>query len=375
MDRRGFLGTAAAALLTGCAARRITVAPPGPLPPALAPVEVTPRRVIRTVCGLRPYRPSGFVVRTEIIGNKPVVHNYGHGGAGITLCWGTAHLAAEEALRAGQTDAAVLGCGAVGLATARTLQRRGFSVTIYTKDTPPDTTSNIAGGYWSPVTLFDRARATPAFLDQYERAARIAHRFYQNMVGDYYGVRWLPMYQFGQEPIRSFEPGSARARIAGLFPDAHELAPGEHPFPAAHVLRFYAMLIEPPVFLNAVLRDFLLQGGRLVIRQLETPMDAVSLPHPIIVNCTGLGSHALFGDQELTPVKGQLSFLPPDPRIDYMTIGMDHGTYMFPRHDGILLGGTHEEGNWSLEPDEEAKARILAEHARVFGSFARRKGV
>ena len=40
--------------------------------------------------------------------------------------------------------------------------------------------------------------------------------------------------------------------------------------------------------------------------------------------------------------------------------------YMFPRRDGILLGGTHEAGVWSLEPDLEAKARIVSEHARIF---------
>ena len=48
-----------------------------------------PDRVIRTVAGLRPYRAAGFVVRAEALGDKTLVHNYGHGGAGITLSWGT----------------------------------------------------------------------------------------------------------------------------------------------------------------------------------------------------------------------------------------------------------------------------------------------
>src|ERR1700749_3615103 len=56
---------------------------------ALPPVRVSPDREIRTVVGLRPYRPSGFVVRAEKIGDTLVVHNYGHGGSGITLSWGT----------------------------------------------------------------------------------------------------------------------------------------------------------------------------------------------------------------------------------------------------------------------------------------------
>ena len=80
MDRRAFLGSAAATLaLPGCATTSATrtVARTGCLPP----VNVSPERVIRTIAGLRPYRPSGFVVRAEALGDKRLVHNYGHGGA------------------------------------------------------------------------------------------------------------------------------------------------------------------------------------------------------------------------------------------------------------------------------------------------------
>ena len=65
--------------------------------PPIARVKVSPERVIRTIVGLRPFRPSGFVVRGEKLNAKTVIHNYGHGGAGITLSWGTAQLACEEA--------------------------------------------------------------------------------------------------------------------------------------------------------------------------------------------------------------------------------------------------------------------------------------
>ena len=61
----------------------------------LAPVKVSRDRIIREVVGLRPYRAEGFVVEAERIGPKFLVHNYGHGGAGITLSWGTASLAVD----------------------------------------------------------------------------------------------------------------------------------------------------------------------------------------------------------------------------------------------------------------------------------------
>ena len=142
VTRRTILG-AGPALLAGCGAKRIATAPPQS--PRLARVIVAKDRVIRTIVGLRPFRPAGFVVGAEKAGAKTVVHNYGHGGAGITLSWGTAHLAVEEGMKVPVRECAVIGCGVVGLSTARLLQMRGRSVTIYAKAMPPDTTSNVAG--------------------------------------------------------------------------------------------------------------------------------------------------------------------------------------------------------------------------------------
>src|SRR6202035_5189980 len=90
-----------------------------------SPVIVDRSRVIRTIVGLRPYRPSGFVLDAEPLGEKLLIHNYGHGGCGVTLSWGTAQVAVEHALLRSNRQAAVIGCGAVGLATARLLQDHG----------------------------------------------------------------------------------------------------------------------------------------------------------------------------------------------------------------------------------------------------------
>src|SRR6476620_5572902 len=89
-------------------------------------VKADASHLLRTTVGLRPYRPDGFVVRNERFGEKILVHDYGHGGSGMTLCWGTAQMAIESVLYNLGREAAVIGCGVIGLATGRLLQRRGL---------------------------------------------------------------------------------------------------------------------------------------------------------------------------------------------------------------------------------------------------------
>ena len=347
--------------LAACASRRTgSLVWPGP-PRRFARVHVSEDRIIRTVVGLRPFRPSGFVVRTEKIGDTTVVHNYGHGGGGITLSWGTSELAVEEAWKTGQRRFAVLGCGAVGLASARLLQQRGGEVTIYAKDLPPQTTSNIAGGQWAPTSVMDGARRTADSDALLARAARLSHRSFQQLPAAEFGIRWLENYVLSDEPL---EPWWEQELVRDLYPEWRELGPHDHPFPARHARRFTTMLIEPPIYLSAMMRDVRLAGGRVVVRELASREQVREIPEPVIVNCTGLGAKALFGDEELEPVKGQLTFLLPQAEVDYIVIR--DGLYMFPRRDGILLGGTFQHGVWSLDVDEEARRRIVTGHRALF---------
>lgn len=365
VPRRAMLkATGLAALgagVTACASRGagslVALEPPR----RFARVRVSEDRIIRTVAGLRPFRPSGFVVRVEKIGDQTVVHNYGHGGGGITLSWGTSQLAVDEAWKTGEKHFAVLGCGAVGLATARLLQQRGAEVTLYAKDLPPHTTSNIAGGQWSPTSVMDRGRRTADSDALLARAARLSHRSYQQLPAAEFGIRWLENYILSDEPLQEWwEQGLVR----DLYPESRDLGPHEHPFPARYARRFNTMLIEPPIYMSAMLRDVRLAGGRIVVRELESREEVPTLPEPVIVNCTGLGAKALFGDEELEPVKGQLTFLLPQPEVDYITIR--GGLYMFPRRDGILLGGTFDHGVWSLDVDEAVRQRMVAGHRTFF---------
>lgn len=232
---------------------------------------------------LRPFRAPGFRVAAEKLGDKLCVHNYGHGGAGITLSWGTAQLAVEEARVSDHKQVAVLGCGVVGLATARLLQQIGKDVTLYAKALPPDTTSNSAGGLWLPYSVVDHDRRTPQFREQLLRSAKFSYAYFQQFAGDDYGVRWLPSYLASDEPFREDEMVGPAGPFPELFPDLHDLQPGEHRFPHRYVRQFRAMLIEPHPYLRALLRDFRLAGGKLVLQEFHHLSELTTLPEQVLV--------------------------------------------------------------------------------------------
>ena len=361
-SRRAFGTMLGAGALSGCAPMATgslsgpSLLRPGLIgPDRLYPMRLTPDRVARVVVGLRPYRPAGFVVKAEVLGAKRLVHNYGHGGAGITLSWGTSHQAVDIGFAGAGRAHAVLGCGAVGLATARLIQQRGGQVTIYAESLPPDTTSNIAGGQWHAAWSYERAAVDAAFVAQFNQAARLSHRHFQNLLGGPYGVTWRRNY-FVFDERREFGPRDLA--LQDLEPEMAVLDPGQHPFGRHWLQRFSAMQIEPQIYLQVMLEDVLTAGGKIVVRKFNTPGEVAGLPENVIFNCTGLGARALFGDTGMIPARGQLVVFLPQPELDYnLTYG---STYIFPRSDGVITGGTFERDVWSTEPDPEATRQILA---------------
>src|SRR5215469_10531139 len=209
--RREFVGasalTALASLGAGCSMKRASASVP-PAPPIrrtainLAVPRISWERVIRTTVGLRPHRDSGFVLKAQKFDEKMVIHDYGFGGAGMSLAWGCGAMVADLALPHSERRVAVLGCGSPGLTAARQLQRRGFEVTIYTLAVPPDTTSNMSMAGFTPLAgLVSADRRTPAWDAQFREAAEISYRQLQLLAGaPGYGVYWIDTYNATDDP-------------------------------------------------------------------------------------------------------------------------------------------------------------------------------
>lgn len=405
MNRRRFLhGSGALASLgvlglAGCAPPKsssvaaVVTAPPLPLYDEytpLVPIRAHTDRIFRITVCLRPFRAAGPRRDVEKVGDKTVVHNYGHGGSGWSLSWGSATVATKSAMAAaeGSPEIAVLGAGAIGLTSATMLQRAGAKVTIYAKERAPFTRSSRATGSWTPDSRVALASAvSPTFAAEWEEMARASFFMYQS----YYGmpgtpVEWTDRWSLSDTQRVTPTPGAAvdpnirtdrpapqhdfihlNSRIADLTPRSIDMPPGSTPFPTPYVTRSSSMTFNVADYSRQLLTDFLIYGGKIETREFHSPQELTQLSQKVIVNCPGYGGRALWGDESIVPVRGQIAWLIPQEGAQY---GLNYkGLSMLSRRDGIVMqyskGGEDEGWNDTNEAPDRAYAEeginVLAE--------------
>jgi glycine/D-amino acid oxidase-like deaminating enzyme len=373
MDRRAFLGRGIGAMgalpLAGVAGAAAPFAPLAGVEPVRASVD----RIFRTTVCLRPFRPAGPRIEVEEVGRKRVVHNYGHGGSGWSLSWGSAQIAVAMAMADGVHDVAVIGAGALGLTAALTAQRAGATVTIYAKEQFPLVRSARATGSWTPDSRIAMEKAAaPGFGDRWERMARASFQHFQGLLGlPGNPVEWTDRYiladaPWGQgrrpehAPVGPPRPDTflrLEQRLHDITPRSVELPAGTHPFRAAYARRSSSLTFNVADLMHQLTNDFLIAGGRIVPMEFHEPGDVTKLKQRSIIHCTGYGARALWRDESIVPVRGQIAWLIPQPGF---TFGVYYdGLSMLARRDGIVVQdvGTDEwfgYGDANEEPDRAA---------------------
>jgi len=386
LDRRRLLQASsalAATGLVGCvglprqsALRGVDRAPP------LAPLRARVDRLFDITVCLRPFRAAGPRLDAEHVGDKLVVHNYGHGGSGWSLSWGSGTLAVRKAMAGGPRRIAVIGCGALGLTSAILAQEAGAEVTIYAKDLLPDTRSARATGTWTPDSRIAlTSAAAPEFAAQWEEMARISFHRYRRYLGlPGSPVEWFDRYTlFDSAPDQSRpaeDPlgfASYSERIRDLMPRGEELAEGSTPFPVKTVRRNSQMKFNIADYGHTLLNDFRAAGGKFVRAEFATLSDVAHLKENTIINCTGYGARALCKDESIVPVRGQIGWLIPQPELTY---GLYYnGVSMLARRDGIVVqvleGGDmrgYNDANETVDRAESENAvKVLADLYARFG--------
>ncbi len=245
-------------------------------------------------------------------------------------------------------DITVIGGGVSGLSCARSLQLAGYDVRIVTRDLPQHTASMAAGAVWSGSGLDRRSRPwAAATLEHFQRQIEIAgsgvtlqrmREVYGQKVPDPWYRERLPFFQ----------------RLS-----KHEMRPG--------LIDGYLMdvpMVAPPIYLEYLRQQFQSAGGRIERRKVESLVELADEAGGLLVNCTGVGARDLAKDERVYPIRGQTLLLAAQGiRVGYMdNEAVDH---IFPRADGVLVGGVKDAGNWNQALDPALSADIIERCARI----------
>jgi glycine/D-amino acid oxidase-like deaminating enzyme len=348
--------------------------------PPLAPIRAREDRLFKITVCTRPFRAVGPRIEAERIGDQLIVHNYGHGGSGWSLSWGSGSMAVDLGFAGrdpSRTDVAVIGCGALGLTSAILAQRAGArSVTIYARERPSETRSFRATGSWTPDSRIALQKEAPAgFPAQWEQMARTSWHFYQGFLG----LAGNPIEFTERYALSDPHPAQAELqkreadpigfayymeRIRDLNPRFQDLPAGSHPFPTKWARRRTDLTFNITDYAHQLTEDFQLNGGKLVTRDFHSPAEFGQLSQPVILHSTGYAARALFGDTSLTPVRGQIGWLIPQQEVNY-------GLYIdnlniLGRRDGIVvqLSEQGEASGWNdsnEQPDRGEAERGVAQ--------------
>jgi glycine/D-amino acid oxidase-like deaminating enzyme len=339
----------------------------------LTPLRASTDRITRITVCTRPFRAQGPRLDVERIGSQTIVHNYGHGGSGWSLSWGSSSIAVHKALATGERDIAVIGCGALGITSALLLQRAGARVTIYAKELPPNVRSSLATGLWTPDSrICLEKNATPAFKELWQQMARTSFQTYQNFLGlpgtpvEFIDNYFVSDDAFGTPPIQP--PGDRppfaelqRELVPDLMVRAAEFAPGSHAFGHRYLRRSSLMMFNLSSYTRLLMADFSANGGKVEISEFHSPEDFARLRERTLINATGFGARALFGDTSLTAVRGQLARMIPQPDINY---GLLYKRMSFvPRRDGGVFQALGDSDYYGFDDDSTVPDRAEAERA------------
>ena len=249
-------------------------------------------------------------------------------------------------------EVTVIGAGVIGLSSALNLQSAGFDVRVLTRDMPQATASSAAGAVWSGGSVSGRSRrwaddSLSHFLPLTEQTnsgvgLRRMRQVFPDRVDDPWFKDSLPF--FAKMPAGDLPPDCPDGWVMDL------------------------PIVAPPRYLQNLQDQFLRAGGSMEVREVGSLADLVD-DCRLLVNCTGAWAKYVTPDPEVFPIRGQTLLIDaPHIRDGFMRASDD--TYLFPREDGVLLGGIYQHHSWNPEIDEEQTVDIIKRCSQIGPSVA-----
>jgi glycine/D-amino acid oxidase-like deaminating enzyme len=122
---------------------------------------------------------------------------------------------------------------------------------------------------------------------------------------------------------------------------------------------------------HTLMSDFLAAGGVVKLMEFHSPAELAMLPETVVINCPGYGGRALWKDESIVPVRGQIAWLIPQGEVNY---GVQYNNVsVLSRTDGIVVqaveGGDMKGYKNDQETIDQAEAdKAVATIAELFGT-------
>lgn len=332
------------------------------------PHKITKKDLKGINYGIRPYRKTGIRLEKENLEGKTIFHNYGHGGSGVTLAYGSASKIVNIFMNDTSKSVkkvAIIGCGYMGLFQALMLAKLGYAVNIYAKDFPIKTgmyskdstviTSQVAAGLWLPFTC--------KITDQsmHDSIMQESFNYYLNCFQKklYHGITMVDYITLqGESGAKESAPGLLnvqRIRVdfeTGILYDAELVR---------------TLLIEGDIFLNEIYEEAKrTKNITICSKEFNSSEEVLCLEEEVIFNCTGWGSEKLFHDTNMVPYSGHIIYVERMPGVDYfMSLSMRHkddieeGVDLYPLSNKLGIGYSKINLGWITEPREEIIQNII----------------
>jgi len=254
----------------------------------------------------------------------------------------------------------VVGAGIVGLTVATMLRETlpEVPLTLWAKDFPPNTTSNIAGGLVCPYLCSPPHRVlswTAATFRHYRQRYMGAKAWKgASLSSPQELVREQKCYEYFPHRL------AADPYWKEIMPSYRRLNPDELPAEYADGFVVDALVVEVPQLLAQLVQGLRDDGVTFVRREVHDLCEAFH-EFDLVINCTGIGSRWLCNDPHVYPLRGQI--------VRVRQVGCDRTVsdeegpnslgYFISRQNDIILGGTAIKDEWSTNVDERTTEEIL----------------
>lgn len=252
----------------------------------------------------------------------------------------------------------VIGAGVIGLSVAHELATAGHQVTLVADADTAETVSSVAAAVWFPYRS-ERGDQADHLLE------RSLTRFNELSI--------IPGAAIEQRTGTVVERVADSDRSwARFLPDALEATRGQLPPGALSGVRATVPVIMIPAYLPWLRQEvagkgvIFKQGKINDLSELGTSADAA-------VIATGIrGGELLGGDSLIYPIRGQIVRLANPGLTEWITDedNPDGLTYVFPRREDIIVGGTAIEGSWDTAVDLETERAILKRASKLVPALA-----